>query len=177
MLITTYESQSINPSLVKFNATRPKLKLDKKKMYEKKNNSNIYNSIENKIRNNKRSQTSIKRNEDEIIEEILNGDRKYVLRLLKKESKVNKPVLLNHIDMSYQNSIIKKPNSNKSKSSVTLANIGLSIQKNLIGKRNITNYQFFVNKKIKRLIFLCCKMVKIIKTIIVCFLNFIKNNY
>ena len=140
MLITTYESQSINPSLVKFNATRPKLNLDKKKMYEKKNNSNIYNSIENKIRNNKRSQTSIKRNEDEIIEEILNGDRKYVLRLLKKESKVNKPVLLNHIDMSYQNSIIKKPNSNKSKSSVTLANIGLSIQKNLIGKRNITNY-------------------------------------
>ena len=41
--------------------------------------------------------------------------------------------------MSYQNSI-KKPSSNKSKSSVTLANIGLSIQKNLIGKRNITNY-------------------------------------
>ena len=121
MLITMSEGETLNPSLVKFSVKEPKKRISfKLNNYKSVSNKNLVNiNINKKSRKEKRSKTvrllEPDFNDENIIDEILHNETKYVLRLVKKNN-INKPTISTNFNYTDYNNMY--PHSTKSKSGI-----------------------------------------------------------
>ena len=117
MLITMSEGETLNPSLVKFCVREPTKRISFKENHKSISNKNLVN-IRKKSRKDKRSKTvrllEPNFNDDNVVDEILHNETKYVLRLVKKNNPKNKPTLITDFNYNDYNNVF--PNSTKSKS-------------------------------------------------------------
>ena len=139
MLITMSEGEKLNPSLVKFNVKEPTKRISFD-LYNKKSisNKNLV-KINKKSRKDKRSKTvrllEPNFNDENEIDEILNNETKYVLKLVKKNNSKKIPTLITNVNYNDNN---KYPQSTKSKSGYIKDYSYLFTTQSQMGARNFS---------------------------------------